>query len=489
MLVAGIDLGTQSIKVLVYDSLEKREVCVSSCPLDLISRPDGSREQKAEWYLEALRKCFSSIDGEVKKNIEALSVSGQQHGFVPLGKDGEVLWNVKLWCDTSTAQECSEIEEAFGGREKVIDEVGNPILPGYTASKILWLKKNHRKEYEAMDYVLLPHDYLNYYLTGEIVMEMGDASGTGLLDIRKGEWHKGMCSVISSDLLNKLPPVKSGPFILGSVRKEVRDELGLGERVLVASGGGDNMMSAIGTGAVKDGEMTISLGTSGTLFASSSKPLIDSKGRLAAFSSSHGSYLPLLCTMNCTVAVETMRKEMELDVANFMAEAQKAPIGSEGLVMLPFFNGERVPDFPKGEALVGGMNMTNVKRSNIARSALEGVSFGFLLGLEAFRELSFSPTVISLTGGGSRSPFWRQMISDITGVEIRCPKSGEAAAFGAALQALAAMENRSVSEVAEEHLSFDEDKRAFPDEERHRKYMEAYEKWKVYCGALTPIFK
>ena len=107
MLVAGIDLGTQSIKVLVYDSLEKREVCVSSCPLDLISRPDGSREQKTEWYLEALRKSFSSIDGEVKKNIEALSVSGQQHGFVPLGKDGEVLWNVKLWCDTSTAQECS----------------------------------------------------------------------------------------------------------------------------------------------------------------------------------------------------------------------------------------------------------------------------------------------------------------------------------------------------------------------------------------------
>ena len=489
MLVAGIDAGTQSIKVLVYDSIYKKEVAHASCPLDLISRPDGSREQKAQWYIDAVKKCFDDIDGETKTKISAISVSGQQHGFVPVSEDGSVLWNVKLWCDTSTSLECREIEDAFGGRDKVRDEVGNPILPGYTASKILWLKKNHREEYEKMKYVLLPHDYINFFLTGKVVMERGDASGTGLMDIKKGVWHEGICSVISKDLIHKMPPISQDLVPIGIVRKEVAAMLGLNESVVVAPGGGDNMMSAIGTGAVKDGEMTISLGTSGTLFASSSRPLIDEKGRLAAFSSSHGTYLPLLCTMNCTVAEEVLRAEMDLSVEDFVKEAEKAPLGSEGLVFLPFFNGERVPDYPKGEAVLGGMNMTNYKRENIARSALEGVSFEFLLGLDAFKELSFTPSVISLTGGGCKSPFWRQMIADVTGVDTRCPKTSEAAAFGAALQALAVMEKRSVADVVEEHLEYDEEKKAIPNASNHEKYLEAYSKWKKYCDAAAPIFR
>ena len=488
MLVAGIDAGTQSVKVLVYDGVKKKEVALSASPLSLISRPDGSREQKAQWYIDAVRKCFSEIPGAIKKDIRALSVSGQQHGFVPVDKDGNVLWDVKLWCDTSTSQECREIEEAFGGRDRVMEEVGNPILPGYTASKILWLRKNHREEYERMHSVLLPHDYINYYLTGKMVTERGDASGTGLLDIRKGTWHKEICSVIAPDLVDKLPPIVEGLSPIGEVLPQVSEELGLGAHVLVAPGGGDNMMSAIGTGAVKEGEMTISLGTSGTLFASSSRPLLDKKGRLAAFFSSHGTHLPLLCTMNCTVAEEVLRKEMGLSVVEFVSEAEKAPIGSEGLLLLPFFNGERVPDYPRGEAMLGGMNMTNVKRSNIARAAMEGVTFGFLLGLDAFRELSFVPSAISLTGGGSKSAFWRQMISDVSLVETRCPKTSEAAAFGAALQALSSLEGRSVSSVVEEHLEYDEDKKCLPDKESHDKYMEAYAKWKKYSDASAPLF-
>ncbi|MGN1164430.1 MAG: xylulokinase [Candidatus Ornithospirochaeta sp.] len=489
MLVAGIDCGTQSIKVLVYDSERKREVAVSSSPLPLISRPDGSREQKARWYIDGLKKCFGEIESEIRRDIRAISVSGQQHGFVPIDECGSVLHDVKLWCDTSTALECREIEEAYGGREKVMEEVGNPILPGYTASKILWLKKNHRDEYENMRYVLLPHDYINHYLTGKVVMERGDASGTGLLDIRRGIWHKGICDVVSPSLVDKLPPIWEGLPPIGTLTERASVELGLGLDVAVAPGGGDNMMSAIGTGAVKDGEMTISLGTSGTLFASSSRPLIDKEGRLAAFFSSHGTYLPLLCTMNCTVAEEVLRKEMGLSVEEFVGEAEKAPIGSEGLLLLPFFNGERVPDYPKGEALLGGMNMTNVKRSNIARAAVEGVSFGFLLGLEAFRELSFSPTVVSLTGGGAKSAFWRQMISDVTNLETRCPKTSEAAAYGAALQAIASMEGRSIPMVVEEHLEYDEEKKCVPNTERHDEYMAAYAKWKRYSDVAAPLFR
>ena len=489
MLVAGIDAGTQSIKVLVYDSDEKKTVALSQCPLSLISEKGGVREQKAQWYIEALEKCFSSIEDTIKKRIKAISVSGQQHGFVPLDERGNVLWNIKLWCDTSTQKECSEIEEKAGGRERVIEMAGNPILPGYTASKILWLKKNHRDIYGKMKWVLLPHDYINYYLTGEIVMERGDASGTGLLNIRTGEWERELCSIISSNLIDKLPQILPFPSIIGKVRKEIVGSLGLGEEVFVASGGGDNMMSAIGTGAVRDGEVTISLGTSGTLFASSSYPIIDPKARLAAFSSSHSTYLPLLCTMNCTVAGEVLRKEMGLSVEEFVAEAEKAEIGSEGLVLLPFFNGERIPDYPKGEGVLGGMNMNNVKRENICRSALEGVSFEFLLGLRAFKELGVKPKVASLTGGGSKSRFWREMLSDITGLEIRCPQNTEAAAFGAALQALSLVENKSVEECVEEHLLYDEEKSVKPNFERHEKYMKAYEKWSMYSCSMKSIFK
>lgn len=489
MFVAGIDAGTQSIKVLVYDSKAKKEVAISQEPLELISRNDGSREQKAEWYIDAIRKCFEKIDTSIRKKIKAIAVSGQQHGFVPVAEDGSVLWNVKLWCDTSTAEECKEIEEAFGGRDRLLDKVGNPILPGYTASKILWLKKTHPNEFDKMKYVMLPHDYINYFLTGKAVMERGDASGTGLMDIRTSSWNEELCSIISSDLIHKLPPISKNPEIIGNVLPKIAEELGLSDDVTVTSGGGDNMMSAIGTGAVSDGELTISLGTSGTLFASSSLPMVDRKGRLAAFASSHGTYLPLLCTMNCTVAEEVLRKEMGITVEEFVSEAEKSDIGAEGLVLLPFFNGERIPNYPKGEALIGGMNMTNVKRENIARAALEGVSYEFLLGLEAFKELSFSPKMESLTGGGAKSSFWRQMIADITALEVRCPKTKEAAAFGAALQALATVEKQDIASIVKDHLEFDEEKKAYPNMECHERYMKSYEKWKKYSITMAPLFR
>lgn len=488
MLVGGIDVGTQSVKVLIYDSSDKEIKAIVSSPLELISYSDGTREQKAEWYIDAIKSCFDRIDEKLKKEIKALGVSGQQHGLVPISSDGEVLWNVKLWCDTSTLEECKEIEEKAGGRENVIKMAGNPILPGYTASKILFLKNKHPEVYDKAAHMLLVHDYINYFLTGKVIMERGDASGTALMDIRTGEWCEDLVSLISPTLLSKLPPILQSPAVIGDVKRDVATMFGISEDVVVVSGGGDNMMSAIGTGALRDGEITISLGTSGTLFASSSTPLIDDKCRLASFSSSHSSFLPLLCNMNCTVAEEVLRKEMGMEVKEFVSLASKAPLGSEGLVLLPFFNGERIPDYPNGEAVLGGMNMTNVKKENIARSALEGVSFEFLLGLEAFKELSFVPKRASLTGGGSKSEFWRQMISDITGLEIRCPQVEEAAAFGSALEALAVAEGRSVVDTAEEHLVFDEEKKAYPNMENHEKYKACYEKWKKYSSTMAPLF-
>ncbi len=489
MVVAGLDFGTQSVKMLVYDSSKKEVLALISHPFDLISGDDGVREQLASWYIDGLRDCFSRIDKSIKERIEALSISGQQHGFVPVAANGDVLANVKLWCDTSTARECDELTRLYGSREELIRNVGNAILPGYTASKILAFKESHPELYSKMAYVLLPHDYINYYLTGNITMERGDASGTALYNIYENRWDERLCSLIDDELIKKLPAVSDSKGIAGIVKEDVSKELGLRSGVLVAAGGGDNMMSAIGTGTVENGSLTMSLGTSGTLFAYSDHPVTDTKCRLAGFASSTGGYLPLLCTMNCTVASENMRGLFSLDVKEFDKEAERAPIGAEGIVLLPFFNGERVPNFPRGEGVLAGMNMSNIKASNIARATLEGVSFEFLLGLEAFKESGFEAQSLSLTGGGSKSAIWRQIIADLTGLEVRVPLVKEAAAFGAALQALSVSEKRDLSLVVNDHIGFDNTKEAHPIASRRIEYEKAYRKWKSYMDSLGGLYE
>lgn len=494
-LVMGIDLGTQSCKVLVYDFTKKDVLFRSSSPHQIISAEDGTREQESHWWIAAFRNCVLQIPEDLKKRIAAIGVSGQQHGFVPLGKNHRVLYRVKLWCDTSTSKECAEITEAFGGEEKLLREVGNPIFPGYTASKILWLKKNHPDIYKEMAYILLPHDYLNFYLTGEIKMEAGDASGTGFLDIRKRQWHKGLLQCIDPqrDLAKCLPPLISSTQPCGALRAEVASETGLLAGIPVSAGGGDNMMAAIGTGALESGRITASLGTSGTLFATSKKPLIDPEGRLAAFCSSSGSWLPLLCTMNCTIATEQMRDLLDIDLKNMENLASEAPIGSEGIITLPFYNGERVPNLPNGKGCLMGMNLFNVKPQNILRSAMEAAILGLKQGIEAFSELGFKVKALNLTGGGAKSRLWRQITADICGLPAAVPAEEEGAAFGAALQALHVLYNErsqstSLEEISQEHVQFREGQEHHPDPSKKAEYEKLYHNYQHYLSLVKKDF-
>jgi len=306
-LTAGIDAGTQSVKVLVYDAGARRAVASASAPLALISGDDGSREQHPDAWVEAVSACFANIDPALRRGIKALAVSGQQHGFVPVGAEGEVLAPAKLWCDTSSSGECTEIMEALGGVEASIALAGNPILAGYTASKLPWTRKHRPEVYRRLAKILLPHDYLNFWLTGEAFCEHGDASGTGWLDVRTRRWSAAMLRAIDPqrDLVDCLPPLVPTESTF-PLRADRAAELGLSPGVVVAVGGGDNMMAAIGTGCVVPGKLAMSLGTSGTLFAYSDTPVIDPAGGWAAFCSSTGGWLPLICTMNCTVATETI---------------------------------------------------------------------------------------------------------------------------------------------------------------------------------------
>ena len=494
--VCGIDLGTQSCKIIIYDYENKAVADSCQVPVEMIAGNDGTREQKAQWYEDALINCFAKLDKAAKKTIEAIGVSGHQHSLVPLDAAGKALYNVKLWCDTSTQAECEELTKAAGGEAKLIKTTGLPMRPGYTAPKVQWLKNHKPKAFEKLKHILLSHDYINYLLTGNYTAEYGDASGTALFDVRKRCWSKKISDSIAENVFSALPALMEAGGIAGTVSAKAAALYGISEGAVVAAGGGDNMMSAIGTGTVRDGFLTMSLGTSGTLFGFSKIPVIDPTGNLAAFCSSTGGWLPLLCTMNCTVASEEFRKLFGLDVKAFDAEAAKAPIGADGIAVLPFFNGERTPNLPHGRASVNGITAANFNRQNLARAALESAIFGMRIGLEGFNKLGFKAKEIRLTGGGSKSSIWQNIAANVMNLPVRVPKGAEAAALGGAIQALWALERQKISgkakpaidTFAENHAALESGAAIKPDPKSVKAYNTAYEVYSKYLKAHTPLY-
>ena len=496
----GIDLGTQSLKAIIYDSGKREIAAAASSDLDLSSRSDGTREQLAEWWIEALHTAVAQLPRKLKASVKAIAVSGQQHGFVPLAADGRVLAPVKLWCDTATTEECNEIATRFGGQRRCIEEAGNAILPGYTASKIAWLR-NHRPElYAELATILLPHDYLNHYLTGELCMERGDASGTGLLDIRTREWHAGMLAAVDPDrdLADCLPPLIGAADTVGRLRALRAERLGLRPGTPVACGGGDNMMAAIGTGNMTEGRLTVSLGTSGTLFAHTDAPCIDPAGELAAFCSSTGGWLPLLCTMNCTVATEQARSLLHMDIEAMEQAAGNAAPGADGVVILPFYNGERTPNLPNGKGCILGLNDANMSPGNVLRASMESAVFGLRAGLGAFARadgtLVDRISEIRLTGGAAQSAIWRQIVADVFRRPVRLAASDAGAALGAALNAMLLGsinhgDSRALAAEVDEHVVFDEQCSAVPDPATESVYGRQFEIYNTYLDELRPLFE
>ena len=491
--VVGIDLGTQSLKVLFYDPSGRKMVASESAELDIYQNDEGAAEQQAHWWINALQEALGKVEPGIKASAVAVGVSGQQHGFVALGKTGKVLAPVKLWCDTSTVAECDEITQAFGGAQRALDAVGNLILPGYTASKIRWLGKSNEGLYEQMDCILLPHDYLNFYLTGERCMEAGDASGTGFLDIRQRTWSKEMLSAIDPDrdLAECLPPLRTEPDVIGHIRPEVAERLGLPAGIPVSTGGGDNMMGAIGTGNVSSGKVTMSLGTSGTVYAYSDHPVIDSRGEIAAFCSSTGGWMPLMCTMNCTVSTELMRGLLHANIQKFEKQISRSPIGAEGVITLPFFNGERTPNLPRAKACIVGLDSQNMRPENLLRSAVEGATFALRSGVDRLCELGIEASEILLTGGGADSRTWRQVVADVCGATVTVLEQDQGASFGAALQALCVLDGGEAGDIrglAAEHLTRNEPLCHQPEKTSARYYDEAYQHYQEAVLAITPLY-
>ncbi len=470
MILLGIDCGTQSTKVVALD-WETGEVLASGGDAYgfVEGLPEGAMEQDPGWWVAAAEKgileVLSSL-GTRKAEIAGIGVSGQQHGLVVIDQEGKVLRPAKLWCDTSTTSECREITAALGGNARAIASVGNTIRTGYTAPKILWLASHEPEVWEKTVSVLLPHDYLNFWLTGEKRMEYGDASGTALLDIQTRTWSERAVQATAPGLAERLPVLSSSSEVCGVLRDSLCKAWGLTKAPLVSSGGGDNMMAAIGTGNVQVGEVTASLGTSGTLFAFSDKPVVDPQGEVAAFCDSTDHWLPLVCTMNLTLISEHVRK-----LFGWSHDEMDAVVSAEkpgGLVFLPYLTGERTPDLPAARGVLANISLSNFTAGGLARAAVESVILGLGYGLNRFRELGVPVSSIRLTGGASISPVWRQLCADIFGVPTITLDSGKGAASGAAIQAgWAVMRSQGFSqtlpEICQRLVTFDDATRCEPD--------------------------
>ena len=492
----GIDSGTQGTKALVVDFETGRVLGRGHGPHAMVKGlgPGASEQDPASWVgaMEtALAAAFKQARINAKK-VVSLGVSGQQHGFVPLDQKGRPIRPAKLWNDTSTILETGDLVTALGGRKKMIARLGIGLAVGFTASKILWLKRHEPRNFEKLATVLLPHNYLNFYLTGRAHMEYGDASGTGLMDIRRLRWDEKAANAVDPGLLGKLPPLGHPREPVGYMKKALAERFGLG-KVLVSSGGGDNMMGAIGSGNVIPGVCTLSLGTSGTIYSHFAGPFVDPEGEIAAFCDSTGGWLPLLCTMNVTNTTEIVKSLFGLDNAKLERLARRAGPGAGGLLFLPFVDGERVPVLPFSSAVFFGLDRKTFDAAHIVRSVMEGTVLNLGYGFARMRELGLKPAEIRATGGGARSRLWLQIVADIFGTPVVTLREQEAAAYGAALQSiwnwsLAKGEKAEIAEITESRVVKDR-LAARPDPRNAALYADLQGRFNSLWKNLTPEFE
>ncbi|MGF7116147.1 xylulokinase [Pseudomonas laurylsulfatiphila] len=493
-LFLGIDCGTQSTKAIILDAVSGEVLGQGAASHSLISAANGRREQDTHQWLEAFatatRRALlaARVDGQ---SILCIGVSGQQHGLVLLDEQGQVLRPAKLWCDTETTPENDRLLAHLGGEKASLERLGVVITPGYTLSKLLWTKEQHPEVFSRIAHILLPHDYLNHWLTGRSCSEYGDASGTGYFNVRTRQWDVQLLRDIdpSGRLQAALPELIDAHQAVGTILPGIAEHLGINPRAQVSSGGGDNMMGAIGTGNIQPGAITMSLGSSGTVYAYADQPNVAPDSAVATFCSSSGGWLPLICTMNLSNATGLIRDLLDLDIDQFNALVAKAPIGAEGVSMLPFFSGERVPALPHAHGSLSGLTMSNLTRANLCRAVVEGTTFGLRYGLDLLRRNGLQSRSIRLIGGGSKSAVWRQIVADTMNTPVICTEQSEAAALGAAIQAAwcvsrASGNELSLADLCERCVKLDPAGETLPVADNVRASQQAYERYRQHVATL-----
>ena len=484
---AGIDVSTQSQKLVVIDLNIDSIIYSDSINYDndlpdyktfngvIRNNPTGVSESDPNMWIDGLHILFKKLSKrtDIISSIKCLSVSGQQHGLVALDRKGNLAKSTsKLWNDFSTQKECDILTENIGGKDRMIAEISNSQRTGYTASKIFHMQRNEIELFNNTYQFMLVHNYVNYFLTGGVfAMEEGDASGTGLWDPVKKKWSENLTSIISKDLLSKLPPVSSSTESIGNISKELVKEYGFNPTCRIDAGSGDNMYGAIGTGNIDPGILTISLGTSGTAYTIVESPFVDPTGEIACFCDSTGRYLPLLCVSNMAGGYNSFLEKNGLSHSEFEALMTYTHPGNDGNVIVPWYEGERTPDLPNASPIYFGFSYDDLTKEKVARGLIEG----HVLNLyEGFSKMPIKPKEIYLTGGLSQSKVWCQMIADIFNCKAT-PVLGEGAALGAALHAGWIWNNENgsnetLSKIVKPFITFNEQLRCTPKDENIKVY-------------------
>lgn len=435
-LVLGVDSSTQSCKVVVVDTSTGAVVRTGRAP-----HPDGTSVDPDAWW-RALRAALTDAGG--LDDVEAWAIGGQQHGMVALDASGAVIRDALLWNDTRSADAAADLVSEFGAQE-LADRTGLVPVASFTISKVRWLRDHEPEAAARVAALALPHDWLTWRLRGygpdgadgvvhgpvleELVTDRSDASGTGYWNPATGEYDRELLrAALGHDVVV--------PRVLGA-RESVRDTDGRA----VGPGAGDNAAAALGLGAAP-GDVVVSIGTSGTVFAVADSPSADPTGIIAGFASADGHFLPLVCTLNAARVLDVTAALLGVDHDELSRLALTASAGAAGLTLVPYFEGERTPNLPDATATLSGMTLASTTRENLARAAVEGMLSGLAAGLDALRDAGVPLRRALLIGGGAQSEAVRAIAPEVLGIPVEVPAVAEYVALGAARQAASVLAAR-----------------------------------------------
>ncbi len=485
MYYIGVDLGTSAVKLLLMEGDGSIKNSVSREYPIYFPHPGWSEQQPEDWYeqtIAGLKELLADCD---RSKVAGISFGGQMHGLVILDKDDRVIRPAILWNDGRTSEECDYLNNVVG-RDKLSACTANIAFTGFTAPKLLWVKKHEPENFARIEKIMLPKDYLAYRLTGVHCTDVSDASGMLLLDVKNRCWSKEMLDICGVRQ-DQMPRVYESYETVGTLLPEIAAELGISPEVKVAAGAGDNAAAAVGTGTVGDGRCNISLGTSGTIFISSENFSVDKYNALHAFAHADGHYHLMGCMLSAASCNKWWMDDI-IGTEDYAGEQKKiGALGENHVYFLPYLMGERSPlNNPNARATFIGMTM-DTTRADMTQAVLEGVAFALRDSLEVAKALGLQITRTKICGGGAKSPLWKTIIANVLNLKVDEPANEEGPSMGAAmLAAVACGEYPSVEAAAESIVKVTGT--VEPDPALVGKYEARYAEFRQIYPACKPVF-
>lgn len=486
MLYIGVDLGTSAVKLLLMDEKGRIHNIVSKeYPLSF-PHPGWSEQNPKDWKEQSLAGIKELIADADKSQIAGISFGGQMHGLVVLDENDEVIRPAILWNDGRTTKETDYLNEVIG-KDKLSKYTANIAFAGFTAPKILWMKEQEPENFAKINKIMLPKDYLAYVLSGVHCTDYSDASGMLLLDVEHKCWSKEMLEICNVKE-EQLPTLYESYEVVGNVKPEIAEELGIPASVKVIAGAGDNAAAAVGTGTVGEGRCNISLGTSGTIFISSKKFGVDEHNALHSFDHADGYYHLMGCMLSAASCNKWWMDEILKTKEYAKEQEQICKLGENTVFYLPYLMGERSPhNDPKARATFIGMTM-DTTREDMTQAVLEGVAFGLRDSLEVARSLGIQIERTKICGGGAKSSLWKKIVANVMNLKVDVIESEEGPGYGGAiLAAVGCKEFASVEEATEKLVKIVDT--VEPDAELVAKYEERYQKFRQIYPTLKGLFQ